>query len=436
MWFDGMEFSFINDESKVWLYDHNGSYGNILESYIRAYLITSKPRAEELRTHENVPEIKVFHMPAFATSSGHQGESYTVHLYPATPGCRIEADGLEEVKHFSNFFKEGTARLYRDDVHHISVVTYTDNVSLKRLIATFPMWIAWDAQATIAPELSPVSVLLQNDASDAEIESALEAVFAASNVKGTYYRKMFSALPGIYEKVINEYAETELSQIEGNIASYMNRLKDLYNRRITLQMQIIGGQKIAEEIDCGDTLVKYFEKNPNIKLLSMDDREIKVSIIEPLKYWDEMLLQRHINNPMSRLYAAYPEQEAKGIRRFWTAVNDGEAVIYLIGVYALAYRGEAYADYINQEEGAYPNPHLKIHGCLGENRPAIEEPLRRGQLIQALEQCRVSAASINFSEGPTAEPFFKSFINTKIHCVSVRGGDRVTPKEAIKILEG
>ena len=422
------DLSFINEEKRCFFQDINGSEHKIMEGYLWAWLVTANPEFKN--------PVTIYHWAQSPVSGNIEADEDSVHLMPVHGGYEFK-DEISEVDNFRAFFKRGVARLYKNDEKRVSVITYTSEVSIKRLVATLPMWVSWGDKPTIPDALAPVAAMLQANASDEDIFRSFETIFLESDIKEKYFRKMISKLPTFYEKIVNERAESELRYIQNNIEQHMADLRVLRERQMALQMQVIGGRNIVEEIDCGEHLWKYLEKNPSIKLLEVREGALKVGVSEPLKFWDEMLLQRLIQKETSILYVGYPPDAAEGIKRFWSAVNDGEAQILLTGVFGLQYEGRVYVERFMEwpDKKGYPNPHLKIHGCVGENGQAIEKNLQWGHIIAALEQCRVSAGSINFAEGPTSRPFFESFINSDTPCVSVHKGELVTPAEAIKILE-
>jgi hypothetical protein len=83
-----------------------------------------------------------------------------------------------------------------------------------------------------------------------------------------------------------------------------------------------------------------------------------------------------------------------------------------------------------------PNMHIQKYGCLGDHRPLIDEALRNGDIIGAIEQCVCSAKSINVGESTT----FSSLLAALFDCdankiIELPDGTSCTPEEALRWLD-
>ena len=82
-----------------------------------------------------------------------------------------------------------------------------------------------------------------------------------------------------------------------------------------------------------------------------------------------------------------------------------------------------------------PNPHLQYHSCLGDNGRYILEPLKNGDLITAIEQCIVSAGSVNIDEGVSVGPFVRDILKNSIAPFELPDGRRVNAAKALEWIE-
>ena len=82
-----------------------------------------------------------------------------------------------------------------------------------------------------------------------------------------------------------------------------------------------------------------------------------------------------------------------------------------------------------------PNPHLQYHACLGDNARYIREPLRRGDIVTAIEQCIASAGSVNIDEGVSVGPFVRDILKSNIAPFELPDGRRVNAAKALEWIE-
>ena len=92
-------------------------------------------------------------------------------------------------------------------------------------------------------------------------------------------------------------------------------------------------------------------------------------------------------------------------------------------------------DFMYGYEEYMPNPHIQIHGCLGNYRPKINEFILRSDYIGAVSQCVASCKSLNFGDSVVMGEFMESLYGTRTSlnnkCIELPNGSTVTPKEAI-----
>jgi hypothetical protein len=84
----------------------------------------------------------------------------------------------------------------------------------------------------------------------------------------------------------------------------------------------------------------------------------------------------------------------------------------------------------------FPNPHIQSFGCIGSYAGKFQEYIQKRDYVGAIDQAIVSARNLNFYDSTVISSFGRDFSRTSIKCLERTDGKLLTPKEAIKELEG
>jgi hypothetical protein len=85
-----------------------------------------------------------------------------------------------------------------------------------------------------------------------------------------------------------------------------------------------------------------------------------------------------------------------------------------------------------------PNQHIDTHGCMGDNSRIINDLLKQGEYIGALEQTISCAKSLNWADSTVMRAFMNTMYGESSYnnkCIELPDGSVVNPEEAIKWLE-
>jgi hypothetical protein len=83
-----------------------------------------------------------------------------------------------------------------------------------------------------------------------------------------------------------------------------------------------------------------------------------------------------------------------------------------------------------------PNPHIQNHGCIGGYAERFQEYLQKRDYVGAIDQAVVSARNLNFCDSTVIKMFANKLSTTGIKCIEKPDGTLLSPREAIRELEG
>lgn len=242
-----------------------------------------------------------------------------------------------------------------------------------------------------------------------------------------------------------------LSTVQNDIASKEQKIEQLmmqYNDIICtleeLRIKECGLQyQIKEGITDESEIVDYFVCNKHIFPLSVTDNNMEIIVDCTIENYDPDMYEQMINNTKSYLYTGYDigAEVFKSVetrRKFLDAIFGEDAVlkIKVCAYYNLDLRGSVSSikryNYPPEYANCLINPHFDFHACIGNNRPIIDEFLRKGDYVAAIEQCMSSAKNLNLSEGSqTVAPFLQRVFNSGCKAVILMpDGTSCTPTEA------
>lgn len=243
------------------------------------------------------------------------------------------------------------------------------------------------------------------------------------------------------QKIIGSL-ERELENEYVNIDRIMDQHRQAI-RRLNDVCTKINGLKYSMEESKEDELYEYLKARKNIDIINIEGDTVSININTYLEHFDtEQWIAFRKRGSVVHEYAGRNPDFANDEDRtlFLDAIFNEFPVlkVKMVGAYDLNISGYISARSIEGTvHDTCPNPHLEFHHCLGGNGPKIQEALRKGDIILAIEQCIASAGSVNLAEtsqtfGPMIRNWFtwtdrKMFVN--------EDGLEMTASEALKWLK-
>jgi len=232
------------------------------------------------------------------------------------------------------------------------------------------------------------------------------------------------------------------NRIDRNVSQYM----DLIREREQLLVQKAGLTQMINEGCTESEIADYFVCNRHLNPLSINNTRLDFIVDCYLENFDPDMYERISENFRGYMYTEYDvscstfaPNEAR--KKLLDAIFSDEPLlkVKMCAFYSIDLQGSVSSvqnySYPTEYRDCIPNPHLQRHNCLGNHKRYIEECLRNGNNIGAIEQCVSSAKSINVGESATFPSFLKALFSSSCKSViELPDGTSCTPKEAYEWL--
>ena len=226
-----------------------------------------------------------------------------------------------------------------------------------------------------------------------DYEKIIEKIAEQYDFRGIQIEKMFAnfetrAKRKQLSKVRTDisYKKSDINNLGTNYLKMLDDLEKLYIQENGLIYQIDNCDPKDSEI------ADFFKCNKHLYPVSVDDNYIKIIVDTYISNYDPLLYERMLKNEKSFFYEGYTVSEPvfyeKQSRKKFLEAALGEDAVFKIKVcayYCLDLRGSVSSSttytYPENYKHFLVNPHIKIHSCIGNNRPHIDKFLRDGDYI-------------------------------------------------------
>lgn len=250
--------------------------------------------------------------------------------------------------------------------------------------------------------------------------------------------------------------KNELNRIRNEIGAYESRMdkalddyRDAESFHNDLCVRESGLLYRIENADTDNTeIYDWLKTHKNVQILSLNDNGIlEIAVKTYISNFDFDCFDKMFKNHSSYLYKGYKVSKdvfskVEDRERFIDEImgENGRLKLKVRAYYRLGSGGVSttrdyrypfgYEEYIT-------NPHQYFFACLGTFPTVINPALREGDYITALEQCCISAGTINLAEASqTVRPFMEQVFNSYKKIIQMPDGSSRTPEEAYRwILE-
>ena len=236
-----------------------------------------------------------------------------------------------------------------------------------------------------------------------------------------------------------------LGDLDSQYSSYLRQVRDLQIKAMGLDAKINSAQENGES-----EIMEYFLCNKSVILEEVSDDMMKFVSSTYLEFFDEDMAQRMIDNPNSVIYkpngrACNNYILAEDMKKLMTAIFiDQTLKIKFCSAYQFRLTGNVAGlsgyQYPAELNDRMPNTHIDRYSCLGTYERHINQALREGNYIGAIEQCIASGKSLNFSDSTVMAAFIKRFYGLEgdyshRKFIELPDGTGATPAEAVEWLK-
>lgn len=276
--------------------------------------------------------------------------------------------------------------------------------------------------------------------------SRYEALIETFTDKYDFRNKKIERLLNGFESSVRksrlQIIEHAIVQKENEIDVNVNMYRDLIEVREDLLTQRAGLKQQIIEADNDSEIIDYFICNHHLDPIIVSGYSLGFIVSCYLENFDPDMYERISNNSNSYIYSGYGVTNETFIscearKLFLDTIFSSEPLlkIKMCAYYVIDLRGEVITqsgyDFPIKYKDRMPNPHLQYYACLGNHKCLIEERLRNGDVVGAVEQCVSSAKSVNIGEDVTLCRFLSGIFSN--HCekiVELPDGTSCTPTEA------
>lgn len=280
-----------------------------------------------------------------------------------------------------------------------------------------------------------------------EYERLIEAFAQQYDFRGKKIEKMLGGFETAAKRTRLQSAESNLSRTESEINRCVERYRDYLQTREQQMLEIAGLKYQIAHITNDSEIMDYFRCNRHLNPISVGSSSLEFVADGYLENFDVDMYERISQNFDGYMYTGYDVsnsafESVHTRKKFMDAIfsDDPLLKIKMCGFYRIDLSGyvETSSGYSYPVEynDMLPNTHLQRHSCLGNQKPLIEEALRNGDYIGAIEQCVCSAKSINVGESATFPYMLKAiFASGAKKIIELPDGTSVSPTEALRWLE-
>lgn len=355
-----------------------------------------------------------------------------------------------ELKDLSAFVaKQANMRFYINEEDR-SVAVFVDNLNLRlyhyvqSLVSRLLPWYFKDKPLE-DQERELVKSLIQKTATG--YERMIEDFASKYDFRGKKIEKMLGGFETAAKRQYLSNVESSLNNIESQIERNVNQYRDFIRQREGKLLEKAG---LIAQINAGSNnseISDYFICNKHLDPIAVNSTQLEFIVSCYLENFDVEMYDRISSNFDGYMYYDYDVtnevfEDVKIRKKFMDAIFCDEPLLkiktcahYLIDLTGYV---EAYSSYHYPPEynDMLPNMHIHRHSCLGNQKPLIEEALRNGDYIGAIEQCVCSAKSINVGESATFPYVLKAlFASSAKKIIELPDGTSCSPTEALRWLE-
>lgn len=339
------------------------------------------------------------------------------------------------------------ARFYTSEETRTTIII-VDSLNTRKwhYIQSFtPRYFKWyfETSPITEEEKNLLASLLKRSSDD--YERIIEEMASKFDMRSHLIESMIGDIEKNSRRTQLERLDGRIGEYQHRLESYMSQYRDALEALDDLNLKRIGLLDIINGASAESELVEYFKANKNLDLIGSSGSTFEFIVHTYLDYWNQEIFDTMVNKPQSSLYCGYRVRNSvfesvDARKKFFKAIFSEDPLIRvkMCGYYRLDIRGDSTSragyTYPRNCSDRIPNPHLQKYNCLGNHQRAINNYLRGGDTVGAVEQCVGSCKSINLAESQTFTFFFEKLFASNENVIELPDHTCVSPVEALKWL--
>jgi len=319
---------------------------------------------------------------------------------------------------------------------------------LQCAILAFLPWFFNPDEGVSELEMQLIESLRQK--SPRNYEDTLAKMASSYDFRTAYIRNKLQGFETAYERRECADISNRIRSIRSSIEEYNFYIDRALSDKHSLEVRLLGLEAKIAASSGESEIMDYFLCNKKLSLTETSELDITFIIRDYLSYFDEEMAKSVINNPSSYVYkprglsrdSIIPSEDMK--RLMEALFIDQTLKVRFCAAYRLTLNGrivgiQSYG-FGAKGWGHMPNPHINNYSCLGNYNITINNLLKEGNYISAIEQCAASCKSLNFGDSTVMQDFMMCLYGlegniTDSKYIVLPDGTSATSRGAIKWLK-
>lgn len=241
---------------------------------------------------------------------------------------------------------------------------------------------------------------------------------------------------GLRDRKIAEMKHT-IETYAQEASNYLERFEAKIRQKRDADILLAGYLATPEDESGNEDLISLFLNGDKFQLLECSDSTFRFIIYTTLSNFDTEQFRVFIRNTRSYFYTSSC-WSAEDTKLFMEAIFGDDPVlkVRVFAGYSLDVNGRSTAYTVTPgKENFIGNPHIQRFNCLGQYPAEIAKFLIAGNYIGAVDQCAMSAASINMEDSTVMNFFVRQLTSTDNKCIQLPDGSVVSPWKALEWLK-
>lgn len=360
-----------------------------------------------------------------------------------SPGLIVVIGGYVEIVDIDTYHKDELISKYLSQKYNGkdgSVDCYTDGHITFVILPGENIDLFTQHLTPILPKLMPdwfVNPLTEEeqqylkDVSERRTDKVSAFALEAYRAKGLEQRR----IDAVFESFVpTDSKEVLLNRVNGDIAHINEQIESLQRQMNNEITKLREKQKLSEALLLRDDVNEkqeykdYFRSHKNITVIRASaEGLISYQVDETLNYYDRDLAQKVIDTNYRRS-VVYPVLKYVFV--------DNLAEINVTARFDLHGGIEARAIDIYTLDTSIPHPHLSHYHCFGENAGYIEQAMRDGDWMSAVEQTIAATKNIYWGDSVVVNEFVNDLTHHRdLPVISMPDGRVLSCNEVLRIIQ-
>jgi hypothetical protein len=275
-----------------------------------------------------------------------------------------------------------------------------------------------------------------------EYERLIEDFARELDIRSEIIRTKLAGFTTGFERTRSDELRNEINIHQNEYDLYLSKMREV-SQKIDERKYTLAGLECAIGKNSGDSeLMEYFMCNKNLHIARVSGTRIEFVAHGYADIYDLEAFETYVENLDGFFYGNISSSiEPEQMEMLYMAIfSECKYKLRICAAYTADMRTglRAFQSYSFPHESRtyFPNPHIQSFGCIGSYAGKFQEYMQKRDYVGAIDQAVVSARNLNFYDSAVISSFGRDFSRTSIKCLERADGKLLTPKEAIKELEG